>query len=193
MSNLLHPEARTTPKIRAEIKASSLSQAHLAKKHGVTRKTIRKWQSSEHVQDLSHRPHVLNTTLTETQESIVIEIRKTLLLAIDDLLSVTREFINPAASRSGLGRCLNRFGVGNLKKLIAEQHVESESVKLSVKKTFKDYEPGFIHIDSKYLPLCQMKNSIAIYLSPLIVQPAGFFCVSMMIKPRLAVLIFWRL
>jgi len=65
---------------------------------------------------------------------------------------VTHEFINPAASRSGLGRCLNRFGVGNLKKLVAEQQVESESVKPSVKKTFKDYEPGFIHIDSKYLP-----------------------------------------
>jgi hypothetical protein len=77
-----------------------------------------------------------------------VELRKTLLLPTDDLLAVTREFINPAVSRAGLGHCLRRHGVSNLRDLIASQE-PSEPV---VKKTFKDYEPGFLHIDIKYLP-----------------------------------------
>jgi hypothetical protein len=36
------------------------------------------------------------TTLTPAQELIVVELCKTLMLPTDDLLAVTREFINPA-------------------------------------------------------------------------------------------------
>ncbi len=78
---------------------------------------------------------------------MVVELRRTLLLPLDDLLSITHEFINPAASRSGLDRCLRRHGVSNLKTLQPE--IEGEE---APKKTFKDYEPGFLHIDIKYLP-----------------------------------------
>jgi transposase-like protein/transposase len=152
MNNYLHPEARTTPKVRAEIKVSKLSQLQLAKKYGVSRPTICKWQNREQPHDLSHRPHELNTTLTPAQEEIVVEIRKTLLLPLDDLLVVTRQFINPAASRSAIDRLLSRFGISNLKKLIALQQAVNESEKPVDKKTFKDYEPGFLHIDIKYLP-----------------------------------------
>ena len=67
--------------------------------------------------------------------------------ALDDLLAVTHEFINSSASRSGLDRCLRRHGVANLKSLQPE--VEGEA---APKKTFKDYEPGFLHVDIKYLP-----------------------------------------
>jgi len=41
-------------------------------------------------------------------------LRETLLLPLDDLLAVTREFIHPEVSRSGLDRCLRRHGVSNL-------------------------------------------------------------------------------
>jgi hypothetical protein len=34
--------------------------------------------------------------------------RKALLLPLDDLLAVVREFLNPNVSRSGLDRCLRR-------------------------------------------------------------------------------------
>lgn len=49
--------------------------------------------------------------MTAEQELIVVELRETLLLATDDLLAVTRELINPAFSRAGLGRCLRRHGI----------------------------------------------------------------------------------
>ncbi|HRJ53430.1 MAG TPA: hypothetical protein PLE99_11740 [Candidatus Thiothrix moscowensis] len=38
----LHPEALTTPKLRAEIKASSLTQKALAEQYNVSRLTVRK-------------------------------------------------------------------------------------------------------------------------------------------------------
>ena len=68
--------------------------------------------------DRSHRPHRLQTTLTPAQEAVVL--RKTLLVSIDDLLAVVREFLNPEVSRSGLDRCLRRHGVGNLRDLQAK-------------------------------------------------------------------------
>ena len=78
---------------------------------------------------------------------MVIAWRKTLLLPLDDLLAVTREFINPNVSRSGLDRGLRRHGVSNLQALIPQPEDEDQP-----QKTFKDDEPGFVHVDVKYLP-----------------------------------------
>jgi transposase InsO family protein len=121
--------------------------AEVAQRYNITRDTVRKWRGRDDMQDRSHRPHKLSTTLTPAQEAIVVELRRTLLLPLDDLLALTHEFINVAASRSGLDRCLRRHGVGNLKDLIPV--IEGQD---APKKSFKDYEPGFVHIDIKYLP-----------------------------------------
>ena len=143
----VHPMARTTPRTRTEIKASTGSLSAVANRYNITVATVRKWKGREHAQDRSHRPHRLCTTLTVGQEMLVVELRRTLLLPLDDLLAVTREFINADVSRSGLGRCLKRHGVSELKNLQPEVQGEPK-----VLKTFKDYEPGFLHIDIKYLP-----------------------------------------
>jgi hypothetical protein len=126
----------------------------LARIHNVTRQTIRKWQNRDTPEDKSHAPDKMDTTLSPEQELIVVELRKTLLLPTDYLLAVTREFINPAVSRAGLGRCLRRHGVSDLRDL-----VEQEGTAPATKKTFKDYEPGFVHIGIKYLP--QMPDGTA--------------------------------
>jgi len=92
---VIHPEARTTPQIRAEIKASvGISQQALAEKYNVSRHTIKKWQTRDKSTDKSHRPDHLQTTLTLIQEEIVAILRQTLFLPLDDLLVVTKEFIN---------------------------------------------------------------------------------------------------
>ena len=72
-----------------------------------------KWRSRDYVHDRSHTPHRLQTTLTPAQEAVAVALRKALLLPLDDLLAVVREFLNPHVSRSGLDRCLRRHGVGN--------------------------------------------------------------------------------
>ena len=154
MTQALHSQARTTHLIREEIRNSTLPQAELARLYNVTRQTIRKWQDRESPVDRSHSPKTMYTTLTPDQELIVVELRRTLLLPTDDLLAVTREFINPAVSRAGLGRCLRRHGVSELRDLVVQDSAEP-----AAKKTFKDYEPGFLHIDIKYLP--QMPDETA--------------------------------
>jgi hypothetical protein len=111
----------------------------------VSEETARKWKRSDSVQDLSATPHYLQATLSVAQVAVVVELRRLLLLPLDDLLAVTREFLNPNVSRSGLDRCLRRHGVSNLKALLPKTPAEP-------RKTFKAYEPGFLHVDVKYLP-----------------------------------------
>ena len=74
-----------------------------------------------------------------------MSLRRTLLLPLDDLLAVVRECLNPHVSRSGLDRCLRRHGVSRLKDL-------KPKALRPAHKPFKAYEPGFLHIDVKYLP-----------------------------------------
>jgi hypothetical protein len=76
---------------------------------------------------------------------MAVAVRKALLVSLDDLLAVVRELLNPDVSRSDLDRCLRRHGVGNLRDL----KVKTARPKHSA---FKAYEPGYIHIDLKYLP-----------------------------------------
>ncbi len=141
----LHSQATTTPKVRAAIQASDEVGTVLAERFGVTPQTIYKWRKRDTVEDRSHTPHRLQTTLTPAQEVVAVALRKALLISLDDLLAVVREFLNPHVSRSGLDRCLRRHGVGNLRDL----KVKAARPKHS---GFKAYEPGYIHIDVKYLP-----------------------------------------
>lgn len=147
MNIKLHKLARTTPAIREEIRRSNLPVKELAEKYNITKDTVRKWKNRDTVEDKSHRPHNLKTTLSQTEEAIVVELRKSLLLPLDDLLVVIREFIQPKMSRSALDRCLRRYGISNLKQLIPVEESETKP-----RKSFKLYEPGFIHVDLKYLP-----------------------------------------
>ena len=153
----LHKQATTTPKVRAAIQASDEAGTVLAERHGVTPQTIYKWRNRDGVDDRSHTPHRLQTTLTPAQEAVAVSLRKTLLVSLDDLLSVVREFLNPNASRSGLDRCLRRHGVGNLRDLKAKAPKPKHSA-------FKAYEPGYIHIDVKYLPQMANDDSARRYL-----------------------------
>ena len=141
----LTKQATTTPKVRAAIQASMEPASVLADRFGITEQTVYKWRKRDSVADRSHTPHRLQTTLTPPQEAVAVALRKALLVSLDDLLAVVREFLNPNASRSGLDRCLRRHGVGNLRDLKAGAARPKHS-------TFKAYEPGYLHIDVKYLP-----------------------------------------
>jgi transposase len=150
-----HPQARTTPKIRQEIKDSGLSDREAAKVFNITRATAAKWLKRDDVNDRSHRAHTLHTTLSKAQEAVVLALRESLYLPLDDLLFITKQYINPAVARAGIARLLKREGMSRLTDLIAT----AEGEKITPKKTFKDYEPGFIHVDIKYLPHMQDEMS----------------------------------
>ena len=57
----IHPKARTTPAVRAEIARSSEPSGVLAQRYGVSTETIRKWRKRgpADCQDHSSRPHKL--------------------------------------------------------------------------------------------------------------------------------------
>ena len=117
----------------------------VAERYGTSEQTVWTWRTRDSVQDRSHTPHRLQTRLTPAQEAVAVCLRRTLLLPLDDLLAVVREFLNPRVSRSGLDRCLRRHGVGNLRDL-------KPTVPRPAHKPFKAYGPGSLHIDVKYLP-----------------------------------------
>jgi hypothetical protein len=141
----LHSQATTTPKIRAAIQACNDPAWMVSERYGISEQTVLKWRHRDSVEDRSHTPHRLQTTLSPAQESVAVALRKTLLVSLDDLLAVVREFLNPNVSRSGLDRCLRRHGVGNLRDLKVKEAKPKHSA-------FKAYEPGYLHIDVKYLP-----------------------------------------
>jgi transposase InsO family protein len=141
----LHKQATTTPKIRASIQASDEPAWIVAERYGISEQTVWKWRKRDGVHDHSHTAHRLQTTLTPAQEAVAVALRKSLLLPLDDLLSVVREFLNPNVSRSGLDRCLRRHGVSKLSDLKPKAAKPAH-------KPFKAYEPGYLHIDVKYLP-----------------------------------------
>jgi transposase-like protein len=114
MKQRQHANATTTPEMRAFIRESDLPTAVLARLLKISESTVRKWRQRENTADAPHKPKTLQTTLSPAQEYVVIELRKRLLLSLDELLAVCQEFINPEVSRAGLQRCLKRHGLSRL-------------------------------------------------------------------------------
>ena len=143
MLTTLHKNATTTPAIRLAIQQSTGSDYEIAAQYGVSRDTVRKWRSRDSVVDASHTPRRLQTTLNAGQEELVIYLRRQLRLSLDDLLAVVREFIHADMSRSALDRLLRRRG---------ESRLPEPQKPAAVSLPFMAYEPGYVHVDVKYLP-----------------------------------------
>jgi hypothetical protein len=109
-----HKNATTTAEIRAFIHASDLPTAVLARLLKISESTVRKWRKRSDTNDASHIPKQLNTTLSVPQEFAIVHLRSRLMLSLDELLVVCKEFINENTSRAGLQRCLKRHGVSRL-------------------------------------------------------------------------------
>ena len=62
----VHTQARTTPRTRAEIKASPASLVDLAERYNITRATAAKWKGRETPHDLSHRPQAQHQALASS-------------------------------------------------------------------------------------------------------------------------------
>lgn len=174
MTIKLHANATTTPKIRRYLQQSDKTERTLAKELGITTEAVRRWRKRDDVNDRSHTAHRFQTVLTDAQEAVVVELRRSLLLPLDDLLVTTREFLNPDVSRSGLDRCLRRHGISRLADLIPKE----ECGEKTKPKTFKSYEPGFIHVDIKYLPQMPDESSRR-YLFVAIDQASRWVCLGL--------------
>jgi len=112
----LHKTATTTPRIRQEIQQApaAVSGSELARRYHVSCPTIARWRYRTTQHDRSHTLHHLLTTLSPAQEEIVMALRESLRLSVDDLLTVAKEFLHPDLSRSALERLLKRRGLPSL-------------------------------------------------------------------------------
>jgi transposase len=107
----LHANATTAPKTRAYIQRSKRPVAELAAELGVSETTIRRWRSRTTVNDRSHTPKRLKTSLSAMEQALVCELRTELQLPLDDVVEVMRRCVNGKLSRSAIHRCLKRHGL----------------------------------------------------------------------------------
>jgi hypothetical protein len=140
MSQGYHTNAKTNLHSRKIIQNSSETNADLAKRFAVSTKTIKKWRTREIIEDKSSRPHNIQYALTETERQIIKVVRTLSWMQLDDLFDCVSEYI-PKANRSNVYRTLVDFGINR----VPEEQREKA-------KKFKEYEPGYLHIDVTYLP-----------------------------------------
>ena len=74
----IHPNARTTPAVRAEIARSSEPTGELARRFGVSTETVRKWRKRgvTECRDRSSRPHKLPWKASEEERAVVCALRR---------------------------------------------------------------------------------------------------------------------
>jgi transposase InsO family protein len=148
----IHPNARTTPVVRAEIAGSAEPTGILARRYGVSTETVRKWRKrgAEDCQDHSARPHQLPWKATEEERAVVCALRRITNFALDDLTFVVTHFL-PHLNRDSIWRILKAEGLNRRPTPVSSSTVKG-------KGTFKEYDLGFIHIDIKHLPKLQTSN-----------------------------------
>ena len=108
----IHPQARTTPAVRAEIARSTEPTTVIARRYGISDETVRKWRKrGEHaVQDRSSRPKRLPWRVTEEERAIICAVRRATGFPLDDLTFVLRHFL-PHLNRDNIYRVLKAEGL----------------------------------------------------------------------------------
>jgi transposase InsO family protein len=140
----IHPNARTTPAVRAESARSGEPVGELARRYGVSTETIRKWRQRgpADCRDRSSRPHKLPWKASEEERAVVCELRRATGFPLDDLAFVARHFL-PHLGRDNVYRILKAAGLSRRPAPAAPERAAAK---------FKEYELGFVHLDVKHLP-----------------------------------------
>ena len=140
MQQRYHSNAKTNLHIRNEIRNSVSSLKDTSDKYGVSEATVRKWKSREILTDGSSSPNSINYALNPLQRSLIVSLRTTASLGLDDIWDMMND-MDTSVSRSSVYRVLKVEGINKQSK---EQKAKS--------KKFKEYIPGYIHMDVTYLP-----------------------------------------
>ena len=134
-----HPRATTNGHIRRQIQDSNESIRELAKRFKINPKTVQKWKKRNSVADLPFGTKTVHYVLGKNERRIIAKIRKHLKIELDDLVDILKEYI-PKINRSNCYRVLVRHQLNQL------------PVEIRKKGKFAFYLPGYLHIDTAYLP-----------------------------------------
>jgi len=136
-----HQNAKTNIHIRRQIQNNrELSIDELAQKHGVSGQTVSKWKNRDFEQDGPSAPKTVHYALSETERILAAGIRSSTWLSLDEIWEMLLDK-NPSVSRSSVHRVFQREGINKVPKEKREKA-----------KKFKEYDPGYLHIDVTYLP-----------------------------------------
>ena len=135
MPQILHGNAVLTIHQRRYIQESNKSIRKLANELGVSVPTVMKWKHREDFEDRKAGPKNPKTSFEDWQEEVIVEVRKRLLVPVDDLLEITGRYIKPDCSRSSFLRLLKRRSLPSLRQ-IQRSKGEDDSP-----RKFKDYKP----------------------------------------------------
>ena len=113
---------------------------HLAEKYNVSENTVSKWKGRDELYDRSSRPHNIYYSLADIEQEVIKTVRRSTWLPLDEKEEIA-QLLNPLASRSAVYRTLLSAGLNKVP--------EKEREKA---KKFKEYEPGYLHVDVTYLP-----------------------------------------
>lgn len=149
MKQTYHANATTNVRLRNTINKSTLTNLQLSEQYGVSQNTISKWKNREKFEDKSSRPNTIHYALSDLEMIIAIELRLLTWWALDEITEAINPE-NPEKIRSAVYRTFVREGINTLP--------EKEKEKA---KKFKEYDPGYLHIDVTYLPKI---NGIKYYL-----------------------------
>jgi transposase-like protein len=140
MKQVYHANATTNVRLRTEISSSSATNSELSNKYGVSLNTIRKWRNRDVFEDKSSRPSTVYYSLSELQMLIAIELRCLTWWSLDEITEALQPE-DPTKIRSAVYRTFVRESINKVP--------EKEKEKA---KKFKEYDPGFLHLDVTYLP-----------------------------------------
>jgi transposase InsO family protein len=140
----IHPNARTTPAVRAEIARSAERTGALAERYGVSAETVRKWRrrGPGDCRDRSSRPHKLPWKASEEERAVVCALRRATGFPLDDLTFIVAHFL-PHLGRDAVYRILKAEGLGRLPPASRPRKPAG---------SFRDHDLGFVHVDVKHLP-----------------------------------------
>ena len=140
MKQVYHSNATTNIRLRKEINKSNEANIVLALKYGVSEKTVSKWKKRESFEDKSSKRNNIDYSLSQIQMRIAVSLRVLTWWALDEITeAINPEY--PEKIRSAVYRTFKREKVNTVP--------QKEKDKA---KKFKEYEPGYLHIDVTYLP-----------------------------------------
>jgi len=140
MKQRYHSNATTNIRLRSEINKSKRSNKELSKQYGISEKTVSKWKERKSFQDKSSRPDNIRYSLTELDRLIAINLRVLTWWSLDEITEAVSPK-TPCKIRSAVYRTFVREGINTVPKKEKEKA-----------KKFKEYDPGYLHIDVTYLP-----------------------------------------
>ena len=141
----IHSNSTTNLKQRVGIKSCPASYSQQAVRLEVSKATIHRWKHRTSSAEHSCRPHNIQYALSAEEEAFVLSLREKD-LTLDDVVDAAQAVL-PHIRRASVHRLFVRKGVNRRPK--------KEQQSTGQPGVFKEYGPGFVHMDCFYLPLLE--------------------------------------